>query len=141
MPLYVLICCSNPCWRWSVVLMPGCTDTPATVPLKPIDFATAMAAALPPATLSDEMLVNAIGLVMNVSTVATGIPALMARWIGAISAFLSVGAIRMASGFAAMAPVRYGIWVGAEKAFGAPWKIRLTPSFLAAAEAPLCIVM
>src|SRR4051794_32924099 len=139
--LYVLICCSKPCWRWSVVLMPGCTETPATVPLNPIARASAMAAALPPATLSDEMLVNAIDLVMNVSTVATGMPALMARWIGAISAVLSVGAIRIASGWRAMAAVRYGICVGAEKAFGAPWKIRLTPSFLAAADAPLCIVM
>src|SRR6478735_3666682 len=122
--LYVLICCSKPCWRWSVVLMPGCTDTPATVPFMPIARASATAAALPPAMLSEEMLVNAIGLVMNVSTVATGMPALIARWIGAISAFLSVGAIRMASGWAAMAPVRNGIWVGAEKAFGAPWNTR-----------------
>src|ERR687885_348001 len=124
-----LICCSKPCWRWSVVLIPGCTDTPATVPLKPIARASAIAACLPPAMLSDEMLVNAMGFVMNVSTVATGMPALIARWIGAISAVLSVGAIRMASGLRAIAAVRYGICVGGENAFGEPVKTTLTPSF------------
>src|SRR6478609_2652391 len=139
--LYVLICCSKPCWRWSVVLIPGCTETAATVPLKPIARARAMAACLPPATLSDEMLVNASGLVMNVSTVATGIPALMAFLIGAIRAVLSVGAIRIASGFRVIAAFRIGIWVGAENAVGEPWNVRLTPSFLAAARAPLCIVV
>src|SRR3954471_19090286 len=102
--------------------MPGCTETPATVPELPIARARAMAACFPPSMLSEEMLVNAMGLVMKVTTVATGIPALMACWIGAISAVLSVGAIRIASGLRAIAAFRIGIWVGAENAFGAPWK-------------------
>ena len=88
-----------------------------------------------------ETFVNAIFLVMNVSTVATGIPALMARWIGAIRAVLSVGAIRIASGFRAIAPFRNGIWVFGENAAGEPVKTTFTlPSFLAAAFAPLLIV-
>ena len=80
------------------------------------------------------MLVNAIGLLMNVSTVATGIPALIARWIGEISAVLSVGAIRIALGFRAIAPLRNGICVGGENAAGDPVNTTLTlPSFFASA--------
>src|SRR3954447_6624029 len=138
--LYVRICFSKPCWRWSVVLMPGCTETAATVPLKPIARARAIAACLPPSTLSEEMLVNASGLGVNVTTVATGMPALIAFLMGAMRAVLSVGAIRIASGFRAIAAFRMGIWVGAENAVGEPWNVRFTPSFLAAARAPLCIV-
>ena len=63
---------------------------------------------------------DAIGLLMNVSTVITGIPASIARWIGAISAVLSVGAMRIASGFRAIAPFRNGICVGGENCSGEP---------------------
>src|SRR5919204_2176309 len=113
--------------------MPGVTLIPATVPFFPMEFASASAAALPPAGLSVETFVNAIGAVMNVSTVATGIPAAIARLIGAMSAVLSVGAIRIASGCRAIAAFRYGICVGGLNAFGEPVKISLTPSFAAAA--------
>ena len=89
---------AKPCARWSVVLIPGLTLIAPTSPELPIAFASASAAALPPATLSVETFVTAIGFAMNVSTVITGIPALIARWIGAINAVLSVGAIRIASG-------------------------------------------
>src|ERR687884_668609 len=101
--------------------MPGCTLIAATLPCLPIARASASAAALPPAMLSDEIFVNAIGAVMNVSTVATGIPAAIAFRIGAIKAVLSVGAIRIASGCAVIAPFRNGICVGGLKAFGDPW--------------------
>ena len=78
---------------------------------------------------------------MKVSTVATGIPALIARWIGAINAVLSVGAIRIASGFRAIAPFRNGICVFGENAAGDPVKTIFTlPSFFAAAWAPFFIV-
>src|SRR5947208_3430456 len=114
--------------------MPGLTLIAATSPEPPMAFTSASAAARPPAGLSVETFVNAIGLVMNVSTVATGIPALIARWIGAINAVLSVGAIRIASGLRAIAPFRYGICVGGLKAAGEPVKITFTlPSFLASA--------
>src|SRR5216117_2647916 len=96
---YFFSSAAKPSRRWSVVLMPGLTQIAATSPDLPIAFASASAAALPPAGLSVETFVNAIGLLMNVSTVATGIPALIARWIGAAKAFTSVGAIRMALGF------------------------------------------
>src|SRR5262245_16439857 len=131
---------SKPCLRWSVVLMPGWTLIPATVPFLPMEVARASAAALPPPMLSDEMLVKAIGAVMKVSTVATGIPAWMAFLIGAMSAVLSVGAIRIASGLAAIAALRKGIWVGGLNAFGAPWKTSFTPALAAAACAPVFIV-
>jgi hypothetical protein len=70
---------------------------------------------------------------MNVSTVTTGMPALIARWIGAIRAVLSVGAIRIASGFLAIAPFRNGICVGGENAAAEPVKTTLTPSFFPSA--------
>src|ERR671924_1906004 len=108
---YFFSSAAKPSRRWSVVLIPGLTLIAATSPDLPIAAASASAAALPPAGLSVETFVNAIGLEMNVSTVATGIPALIARWIGAISAVLSVGAIRIASGFRAIAPFRNGICV------------------------------
>src|SRR5207237_6549850 len=73
---------ANPWLRWSVVLMPGLTLIAATSPEPPIALTSASAAALPPARLSVETFVNAIGLLMNVSTVSTGMPALIARWIG-----------------------------------------------------------
>ena len=69
------------------------------------------------------MFVTAIGFVMNVSTVITGMPASTARWIGAISALLSVGAIRIASGFLAIAAFRNGICVGGENASGEPGEL------------------
>ena len=123
------------------MLIPGLTLTPATSPEPPIALTSASAAARPPARLSVEMFVNAIGFVMNVSTVITGMPASTARWIGAISALLSVGAIRIASGFLAIAPFRNGICVGGENAAGDPVNCTLTlPSFFAAACAPLFIV-
>src|SRR6266536_2934902 len=131
---YFLSSDAKPSRRWSVVLMPGLTLMAATSPEPPIAFTRASAAARPPAGLSVETFVKAIGFVMNVSTVATGIPALIARWIGPMSAVLSVGAIRIASGCLAMAPFRNGICVGGVKAAGEPVKITFTlPSFLAAA--------
>src|SRR5438034_2632383 len=132
---------AKPSRRWSVVLMPGLTLIAATSPYLPIACASAAAAALPTAGLSVETFVNAIGLLMNVSTVATGIPALIARWIGAMSAVLSVGAIRIASGLRAIAPFRNGICVFGENCAGEPVKMTLTlPSFLASACAPFFIV-
>src|SRR5216110_3207868 len=132
---------AKPSRRWSVVLIPGLTLIAATSPDLPIAFASASAAALPPAGLSVETFVNAIFFVMKVSTVATGIPALIARWIGAISADLSVGAIRIASGLRAIAPFRNGICVFGENAAGEPVNTTFTlPSFFAAACAPFFIV-
>src|ERR671924_452491 len=138
---YFFSSAAKPSRRWSVVLIPGLTLIAATSPDLPIAAASASAAALPPAGLSVETFVNAIGLEMNVSTVATGMPAEIARWIGAISAVLSVGAIRIASGFLAIAALRYGICVGGENACGDPvnWTVTL-PSFFAAACAPFSIV-
>src|SRR5262245_40574014 len=121
--------------------MPGLTLIAATSPDLPIAVASATAAARPPAGLLVETFVNAIGFVMNVSTVATGMPALIARCIGPINAVLSVGAIRIASGCRAIAPFRNGICVFGEKAAGDPVNTTLTlPSFLAAACAPFFIV-
>src|SRR5437763_8329894 len=138
---YFFSCAAKPSRRWSVVLIPGLTLIAATSPDLSIAFASASAAALPPAGLSVETFVNAIRFVMNVSTVATGIPALIARWIGAISAVLSVGAIRIALGFVAIAAFRYGICVGALNAVGDPWNLSVAPSAAASAAAPLCIVV
>ena len=64
---YFLSSASKPCLRWSVVEMPGWTLIAATLPDLPIAVASASAAAFPPAMLSDEMFVNAIGLVASVS--------------------------------------------------------------------------
>src|SRR5262245_58093351 len=125
---------------WSVVLMPGATLIDATSPFLPIARARASAAARPPARLSVDTLLNAIGFVMNVSTVSTAMPALIARWIGAIKAVLSVGAMRIASGLLAIAAFRYGICVAGENAAGEPVNLTFTPSFFAAAWAPLFIV-
>ena len=123
------------------MLIPGLTLIAATSPEPPIALTSASAAALPPARLSVETFVNAIGLLMNVSTVATGMPALIARWIGEIRAVLSVGAMRIASGWRAIAPFRNGICVGGENAAGEPVKTTFTfPSVFAAACAPLFIV-
>src|SRR5919197_4949241 len=134
---YFFSCVAKPSRRWSVVLMPGLTLIAATSPEPPMAFTRASAAARPPAGLSVETFVNAIFFVMNVSTVATGIPALIARWIGAINAVLSVGAIKIASGFRAIAPFRNGIWVFGENAAGEPVNTTFTlPSFFAAACAP-----
>src|SRR5947209_12493955 len=108
--------------------MPGLTLIAATSPEPPIALTSASAAAFPPATLSVETFVNAIGLVMNVSTVSTGMPALIARWIGAASAVLSVGAIRIASGFRAIAPFRNGICVFGENAAAEPVNLSDQPS-------------
>ncbi len=107
----------------------------------PIACASALAAALPPATLSDETFEIAIGDEMNVSTVKTGMPAAIAFLIGAISAVLSVGAIRIASGLRAIAAFRNGICVGGLKAVGEPWNTILMPCLAASATAPLCIVV
>ena len=124
-----------------MVLIPGLTLIAATSPEPPIALTSALAAALPPARLSVETFVNAIGFVMNVSTVATGMPALIARWIGEINAVLSVGAIRIASGCFAIAPLRYGICVFGAKDAGEPVNETFTlPSCFAAACAPLFIV-
>src|SRR3954469_24628751 len=131
---------AKPSRRWSVVLMPGLTLIAPTSPELPIALASASAAARPPAGLSVEIFVTAIGFVMNVSTVITGIPALIARWIGAINAVLSVGAIRIASGFLAIAAFRYGICVGGEKAAGDPVNTTFAFSFFAAACAPFFMV-
>src|ERR671936_439899 len=131
---------AKPSRRWSVVLIPGLTLIAATSPDPPIALTSARAAALPPAGLSVEIFVNAIGFVMNVSTVATGMRALIARWIGPIRAVLSVGAIRIASGWRAIAPFRYGICVGGLNAAGDPVKTTFTPSFLPVACAPLFLV-
>src|SRR6185437_7020274 len=111
----------NPCTRWSVVLTPGVVLIPATRPFFPIAAASASAAATPPAILSDEMVVAAMdGFWSVVSTRMTGIPALIARAIGACNATLSVGAIRIKSGCWAMAAFRYGNWVDGLKAAGEP---------------------
>src|SRR6266508_2264572 len=124
---------SKPCWRWSVVLMPGLTLIPATSPEPPIALTSASAAARPPARLSVETLLNASGFVMKVSTVITGMPAAIVRLMGVISAFLSVGAIRIASGFLAMAAFKNGICVGRENASDDPVNCTFTfPSFFAA---------
>src|SRR5215831_8685751 len=120
--------------------MPGLTLMAATSPEPPMALTRASAAARPPAGLSVETFVNAIGLLMKVSTVATGMPALIARWIGAMSAVLSVGAMRIASGLRAIAALRYGICVGGLNAAGEPVKISFTPSVLAAACAPFFMV-
>src|SRR5436305_14582323 len=121
--------------------MPGLTLIAATSPEPPIALTSASAAARQPARLAVETFVNAIGFVMNVSTVTTGMPALIARWIGAMSAVLSVGAIRIASGFRAIAPLRNGICVFGENAAGEPVNTTFTlPSFFAAACAPFFIV-
>src|SRR5262249_34293919 len=129
---YFFSCAAKPSRLWSVVLMPGLTLIAATSPDFPIAFASATAAALPPAGLFVETLVKAIGFVMKVATVATGMPALIARWMGAISAVLSVGAIRIASGLRAIAPFKKGICVFGEKAAGEPVNTTFTlPSVFA----------
>src|SRR5262249_19704892 len=65
--------------RWSVVLIPGATLTDATSPFLPIARARASAAARPPARLSVDTFVNAIGCVLRVSQVSPGMPGLIAR--------------------------------------------------------------
>jgi ribose transport system substrate-binding protein len=61
--------------------------------------------------------------------------------VAAISAVLSVGAMRIASGLRAIAPFRKGICVFGEKAAGEPVKMTFTlPSVFASACAPFFIV-
>src|SRR2546428_9135890 len=110
--------------------MPGILLTPPLLPFMPLSFASASAAALPPARLSVETLVKAIGAEMAVSTVATGIPAAIARLIGATSDLVSVGAIRIASGLRAIAGSRMGDCLAALPT-GVPWQTGIIPSFVA----------
>ena len=57
-----------------------------------------------------------------------------------MSCVLSVGAIRIASGFLAMTASSTGTCSDTLNS-GAPWKIRSAPTAFAAASAPLCMVM
>ena len=77
---------------------------------------------------------------MKVSTVITLMPASAACLSGAISCCLSVGAIRIASGWRAITAFSTGTWTVGLKS-GPPWKISSTPSASAACCAPLRIVM
>src|SRR3954463_6428980 len=60
--------------------------------------------------------------------------------MGANSALVSVGAMRIASGFLAATAFTIGVCKDASNWSG-PWKLRLTPFFLASALAPQFIVM
>ena len=89
----------NPLIRASVVETPACSFITTTEPLPPISLASSPAALPPPSTLFDEIEADAIdGSLTVVSTWMTLIPALFIDFIGAISAWVSVGAISTAAG-------------------------------------------
>ena len=77
---------------------------------------------------------------MKVSTVMTAMPASCALRSGSTSWVVSVGAIRIASGWRAMTASSTGTCSTGLKS-GAPWNTSSTPSASAAACAPLRIVM
>ncbi len=96
---YFLISLMKPWIRCSVVDTPGCSFITTTDPLEPISLASASAALAPPWMLSEEIEADAIVLSLTVvSTWTTLIPALFICFIGAISAWVSVGAISTAPG-------------------------------------------
>ena len=81
---YVAICSSKPCWRRSVVEMPGLTLITITVPSPPISSASASAAATPPPKLSDAIRDAPIdSSLTTVSTRITWMPSSWARCSGA----------------------------------------------------------
>ena len=77
---------------------------------------------------------------MKVSTVITGMPASCALRSGSTSWVVSVGAIRMASGWRAITASSTGTCSTGLNS-GAPWNTSSTPSASAAACAPLRMVM
>ena len=102
---------SKPCARWSVVEMPGLTLTTATLPPPdPISSTSALAACVPPATLSDEICETAMSAWSSVVSTRTILaPPVDSCWIGANSALESVGAIRTASGLLAATALTIGV--------------------------------
>ena len=121
--------------------MPGLTLTTKTLPEPPISSASAVAASRPPASLSDAICDSAMsGCSSVVSTSTIFEPASASCLIGAYIAFVSVGAIRTASGFFAATALTIGVCSEASNLSG-PWKSRLTPSSFAFSCAPQFIVM
>ena len=74
------------------------------------------------------------------STSTTFDPLSASCLIGAYIAFVSVGAIRTASGFLAATAFTIGVCWSAENSLG-PWKFSEAPSFFASSWAPQFIVM
>src|SRR5450432_3512848 len=118
-----LISFRKPWIRCSVVETPGCSFITTTEPLPPISLAISSAALAPPSMLSEEMDAAAIELSATVvSTWTTLMPADFIAFIGAISAWVSVGAMRTAPGFWAVTALTIGICSGAAKSAG-PWTL------------------
>ena len=121
--------------------MPGFTLLTKTLPSPPIRSASALAASRPPASLSDAICDTArSGCSSVVSTSTIVMPASAAALIGTYIAFVSVGAIRIASGFFCVTALTIGVCSEASNWSG-PWKSRSTPCFRASSWAPQFIVM
>ena len=106
----------------SVVEMPGLTLTTKTLPVPPISLASVLAAASPPPSLSEAICETAMsGWSSVVSTSTTFEPPSASCLIGAYIAFVSVGAISIASGFLAATALTIGVCRAASNLSG-PWK-------------------
>jgi hypothetical protein len=134
-----LMASSKPCWRWSVVEIPGLTFTTMTGAGSGISSTNVSAATRPDSRLSVAISDSARSASITVSTRITLIPASTACWIGAIIALTSVGAIRMASGLRATTLFTIGVCCAASNSSG-PWTSSLTFALLAASRAPQAIV-
>ena len=124
-----------------MVEIPGLTLTVNTLPDPPVRSASAVAASRPPASLSEAICDSArSGCSSVVSTRTIFVPASASCLIGAYIAFVSVGAIRTASGFFAATAFTIGVCSDGSNWSG-PWNSRLTPSSFAFSCAPQFIVM
>ena len=139
---YVAICSSKPCWRRSVVEMPGLTLITITVPSPPIISASASAAATPPPKLSEAIREAPIASSLTtVSTRITWMPSSWARCSGPAEASTSFGATRMASGALAITESRIGFCIVASKASGPCTSTVMPPISSAASRTPHSIEM
>ena len=120
--------------------MPGLTLTTITLPLPPISSSSVSPAVVPPPTLSDAICETAIDGSSSVVSTSTIFEFAAAALIGANSALVSVGAIRIASGLLAATASTIGVCWAASNWSG-PWNSSVTPSSFAFSCAPQFIVM
>ena len=143
----VMFGCAALIWSWkplmraSVVEMPGFTLTTIAEPLSPISLASASAAVLPPASLSDEIRDTPTDVsVTVVSTRTTLVPVLCICLRSGVSASVSTGEISRPAGLVAATELMIGrCWETSHCAEPSDWN--LTPSFFASACAAQIIVM
>ena len=132
---------SKPLARRSVVEIPGLTLTTNTLPEPPISSVRVLAASRPPPSLSEAICDTARSAFSSVVSTSTTLdPPSASCLIGAYIAFVSVGAIRTASGCFAATAFTIGVCRSAANSLG-PWKFSDAPCFFASAWAPQFIVM